>query len=358
MKQINLGIIGTGWCGGIRAETAARSPLVKSLHIAETRPERLAEVTKLVNPASATADYRTIIDNKNIDAVMISATPEVLHYPMARDALNSGKHVFLEKPIAIELHEADDLIHIAKKNNLKFTIGYSQRFNPKFAYVHKCATDGTLGKPVSALVSRHIGRGLGKKINSRTKLSPAAMEATHDLDFILWCLLPAKPVRVYSQVNYGAMREATGADFPDTQYITVTMDSGMSFVIGAGWSLPPAYPNFSMTWIEFIGTEGALIIDDTHRDNHLTTMKTGIVHPMSTMPGEWVEHTFAGAMAPETIHFIEACACDRDVMVKPEEARQVMEVYLAADISAERNEPVSLPLPESRPTMLAAGGAR
>ena len=41
--------------------------------------------------------------------------------------------------------------------------------------------------------------------------APAAMEATHDLDFIRWCFLPAKPVRVYSEVNYGAMREATGA---------------------------------------------------------------------------------------------------------------------------------------------------
>ena len=358
VKQINMGIIGTGWCGGIRAQTCAGSPLIKSLHIAETRPERLAEVARMTNAATATADYRQIIDNKNIDAVMISATPEVLHYPMARDALNSGKHVFLEKPIAIELHEADELISIANRNNLKFTIGYSQRFNPKFAYVHKCATDGTLGKPVSALVSRHIGRGLGKKINSRTKLSPAAMEATHDLDFILWCLLPAKPVRVYSQVNYGAMREATGADFPDTQYINVTMDSGMTFVIGAGWSLPPAYPNFSMTWIEFIGSEGALFIDDTHRDTQLTTMKTGIVHPMSTMPGEFVEHTYAGPMKPETVDFIEAVVCDRPVLVKPEEARQVMEVYLAADLSAERNEPVNLPLPESRPTMLAAGGAR
>ena len=49
VKQINVGIIGTGWCGGIRAETSARSPLVKSLHIAENRPERLAEMTKLVN---------------------------------------------------------------------------------------------------------------------------------------------------------------------------------------------------------------------------------------------------------------------------------------------------------------------
>ena len=107
---------------------------------------------------------------------------------------------------------------------------------------------------------------------------------------------------MYSQVNYGAMREASGADVPDTQYITVTMDSGVSFVICAGWSLPPAYPNFAMTWIEFVGTEGALIIDDTHRDTMLTTMKTGIVHPMSTMPGEAVAHTYAGPMAAETVH--------------------------------------------------------
>ena len=353
-----MGIIGTGWCGGIRAETCALSPLVGALHLAETRPDRLAEVAKATGAKSATADYQEIIRNKTVDAVMISATPEVLHYPMARDALAAGKHVFLEKPIAIELHEADELIALSRRNRLKFTIGYSQRFNPKYAYVRKCATDGTLGKPVSALVSRHIGRNLGKKITGRTKLSPAAMEATHDLDFILWCLLPAKPVRVYSQVNYGAMKEASGADVPDTQYITVTMDSGVSFVICAGWSLPPAYPNFAMTWIEFVGTEGALFIDDTHRDTMLSTVQKGIVHPMSTMPGERVEHTYAGPMASETIHFIEAVACDRPVLVTPEQARQVMEVYIAADLSAERNEPVGLPLPESRVSALAAGGGR
>ncbi|MBC7781019.1 MAG: Gfo/Idh/MocA family oxidoreductase [Proteobacteria bacterium] len=348
VKQINVGIIGTGWCGGIRAEASARHPLVNEIHIAETRPERLAEVAKACHVKSATTDWQEMIKNDAIDAFMISATPEHLHYPMAKDCLARGKHVFLEKPIAIELHEADDLIRIAKKNGVKFTIGYSQRFNPKYVYVHKCATDGTLGRPVSALVSRHIGRSLGKKITGRSKLSPAAMEATHDLDFLLWCLLPAKPIRVYSQNNYGAMRDASGADVPDTQYIMVTMDNGVSIMVGAGWSLPPAYPNFASTWIEFIGTEGALIIDDTHRDTMLSTVKNGIVHPMSTMPGEYVEHTYAGPMGPETDHFIEAAACDRPVLVTPEQARAVMEVYFAADISAERHEPVNLPLPESR----------
>jgi predicted dehydrogenase len=348
MKQINVGIVGTGWCGGIRAETCAANAWVKDLHIAETRPERLAEMQQKTSPVSAVSDWRKLLDVKDIDAMIISATPETTHYPMARDCLLAGKHVFLEKPIALELHEADDLIAISRRNKVKFTIGYSQRFNPKFAYVKRCIEDGTLGRPVSALVSRHITRGLGSKITGRTKLSPAAMESTHDLDFVLWCLEPAKPVRVYSQVNYGAMKEATGGDIPDNQWITVTMDSGLSFVVGGGWSLPPGYPNFSTTWIEMIGTTGAVIVDDSHRDVIVNTMKDGMRLPMSSMPGEFVNHTYAGPMERETVHFLQAVACDRPVLVTAEQARQVMEVYIAADISAERGEPVNLPLPESR----------
>ncbi len=358
MRQIEVGIIGTGWCGGIRAQTCAGHPLVAALHLAEIRADRLAEVAQATGARTATRDYRELLENPKIEAVVISATPEALHYPMAREALLAGKHVFLEKPMAQALHEADELIALARQASLKFTIGYSQRFNPKFAYVKKSIADGTLGRPVSALVSRHITRGLGKKISGRTKLSPAAMEATHDLDFVLWCLAPARPVRVYSQVNYGAMKAASGADVPDTQYLLVTMDSGLAFVIGAGWSLPPGYPNFSSTWIEMIGTEGALLVDDGHRDVVLNTLEHGMRLPLSSMPGEFVDHTYAGPMKAETIHFLEAVACDRPVLVTPEQARQVMEVYLAADLSAERNQPVDLPLPVPCPVPLAAGLGR
>ena len=345
MTAIDIGVIGTGWCGGIRAGAAADHPLVRGLHIAELNPARLAEVAAATAPASATTDWQELIARPEIAAVMISATPETTHYPMARAALHAGKHVFLEKPIALALDEADELIALARASGLKFTIGYSQRFNPKFAYVRQCIADGTIGRPVSALVSRHISRGLGSKISGRVKLSPAAMESTHDIDFLLWCLAPAKPVRVYSQVNYGAMREAAhGADIPDLQWITVTLDSGLSFVVGGGWSLPPGYPNFSSTWIEVIGTDGALMVDDTHRDVVLNTIRDGMRLPLSTMPGEPLGHVFAGPMAAETAHFIDAVARDRPVLVTPEQARQVMEVYLAADLSAETNEPVSLPL--------------
>ncbi|MGH8691411.1 MAG: hypothetical protein ACREUS_10330, partial [Burkholderiales bacterium] len=78
----------------------------------------------------------------------------------------------------------------------------------------------------------------------------------------------------------------------------------------------------------------------------LNTMKSGMQLPMSTMPGEFVEHTYAGAMAPETVHFLEACVHDRPVLVTPEHARMVMQVYLAADLSAGRNVVVDIPWPE------------
>ena len=143
MSKVNVGIIGTGWCGGIRAEVCAASPYVSGLHLAEIKEARLKEVADKAKPATATTDYRTLLENPTLDAIIISATPETTHYPMAKESLLAGKHVFLEKPIALELSEADELIVLARSKKLLFTIGYSQRFNPKFAYVKRSIDDGT-----------------------------------------------------------------------------------------------------------------------------------------------------------------------------------------------------------------------
>lgn len=342
MNPINLGIIGTGWCGGIRATAAANSPLVGSLHLAEIKPERLDEVARETGAVTATNNWENLVDDPALDAIIVSATPETIHFPMAKAVLEAGKHLLLEKPMAITLDEADELITAAESRGLKFTIGYSQRFNSKQALVKRSLADGTLGDPVSVLISRHITRSLGKKIGSRTKLSPAAMEATHDIDFSLWCLEPRRAVRVYSQVAWGARAAEQGV--PDTQVMIVTMDDGVTVTIGAGWSLPAGYPNYSTTWIEFIGTDGALLMDASHKDIVLNTTKGGLEFPLSTMPGEYVDHVYAGPMERETIHFLEAVVYDRPVMVAPTLARQAMELYLAADLSAETGQVVELPL--------------
>ena len=342
MRQVDVAVIGTGWCGGIRAEALAKSALVDRLHICEIRPDRLAEVKALTNPVTATLHHQEIIDHPDISVVYISTTPEGTHYPIARDCLKVGKHVLLEKPIALELWEADELIGIAEEKHLKFTIGYSQRFNPKIAYAKKSIAEGKLGNVVNVLVSRHLSRSLGSKIANRVKLSPAAMESTHDLDFVYWMLAPAKPEKIYSQGAYGYMKERNGSF--DCMWSTITMDDGTLVVIGGGWNLPPSYPNYCGTWIEITGTEGALILDDTSRDNWLNTVEGGTQYPMSTMPGEHVDHMFAGQMGPETIHFLEDVLLDRETLVSPKHARLVMESYLGADVSAETGDPVGLPL--------------
>ena len=314
VKQVEVAVIGTGWCGGIRADMS-RSALVDKLHLRDPPgpPGRGQGAHQAGDRDARLPGHRR---NPNISVVYVCTTPEQNHYPITRDCLKAGKHVLLEKPIAIELWEADELITLARRGGLKFTIGYSQRFNTKFAYAKKKITDGTLGKVVSVMVSRHINRGLGTKIAKRVKLSPVVMESTHDLDFVFWLLEPAKPVRVYSQGAYGYMQPINGSY--DIMWSIVTMDNGMLVTIGGGWNLPPSYPNYCSTWVEITGTEGALILDDTHRDNWLNTVSEGTRFPMSTMPGEQVDHVFAGQMGPETIHFLEACILDRPVMVTPE----------------------------------------
>jgi len=340
MKTIEVGIIGTGWCGGIRAAACAASPFVHKLHLAEINESRLREVAARTRPTSSTTEYRVLLQNSQLEAIFISTTPETTHYPIARESLLAGKHVFLEKPLALELSEADELIALARSKNLLFTIGYSQRFNPKFAYVKRSIEDGTIGQPVSALVSRHITRNLGHKIGGRIKLSPAAMEATHDIDFLLWCFAPRKPVRVYAQEVRKIMQAEHNV--PDCVWIIVTMDDGSALTIGAGWVLPPAYPNFSSTWIEVVGTEGAVMVDDSHRDVTLMTMKRGTEFPLSTMPGEKVGHVYAGPMEAETVHFLECVATGRSPLVTAEHARMVMQVYQAADLSAEQGHALEL----------------
>jgi predicted dehydrogenase len=341
VKQVGVGIIGTGWIGGVRANALSDHPQVRELHICDIREDRLREVADETGPESATLDYRDFLTNPAIAVIIVSTTPESTHYPITRDALLAGKHVLVEKPLASTTDQADDLIRIAADKNLKLTIGYSQRFNPRMAFIRKTIRSGGIGEVVTCLVSRNVTREIGDKVTGRVKLSPAAMEATHDLDYLLWCLQPRKPVKVYSQTSGKLFPDKIGS--PDHQWVLVTLDDGTTLTVGAGWILPLGYPNYSNAWIEIVGTDGALTIDDSHKEVTLNTTKHGIRYPMSSMPGEAVDHVFAGAMANETLHFVDACARDRPVLVKPEEARLIMDIYFAADLSVERGEAVTLP---------------
>ena len=340
MSQINVGVIGAGWVGGIRANACARNPLVAELHIAEIDPERAAEVAAETSAARVTADWEEIVASPLIDAVIIASTPESRRFPIVRAALEAGKHVLVEKPVAPTPAETDEAIALCDAGGLKLAVGYTRRFDPKYAFVNKAVKAGRIGEPVTCLVSRNITREIGAKIKGRSRMSPAAMGGTHSIDFLLWCLQPRLPVKVYSQQSGKLFSRVS--DTPDHQWIMVTMDDGTTITAGSGWVLPLGYPQYSQSWIEIVGTDGALTVDDTHREIRVNTVEHGIRYPLSSMPGEPVDHVFAGAMVDETDHFIAAVALDRPVLPTAREARLVMDVTMAADLSAETGETVTL----------------
>ncbi|HCP00780.1 MAG TPA: oxidoreductase, partial [Rhodospirillaceae bacterium] len=193
---LNVGVIGTGWVGGIRANSCAHSALVDELHIAEIDAGRQRQIIAETDPASITDNWQTLIDNNSIDLIIIAMTPETARFPIVMAALNAGKHVFVEKPLAPSISEAEDAYALATAKKLKISIGYSRRFDPRYVYVKKALMDGAIGEPVTCLISRHSTRELGEKITGRSKMSPTSIGGVHDLDFLLWCLQPRKPIRV------------------------------------------------------------------------------------------------------------------------------------------------------------------
>ena len=116
-RKINVGIIGTGWIGEIRAKACANHPLVESVHIAEIDPAKLARVGEETRAKTATKDYRELLRRDDIDAMFVCSTPETTHYPITKDCLLARKHTLLEKPMGLALNEADEMMALAKKRN-------------------------------------------------------------------------------------------------------------------------------------------------------------------------------------------------------------------------------------------------
>src|SRR5262249_34134339 len=144
-KGVRLGIIGTGWVGLTRARIAAADGRVSELHLADVKRETVLLAAAETNATSYRCDYRALLDADAVDAFIVSTAPEDTHHPIARNCLAAGKHVLLEKPMALTLDEADGLIEVAERTGAIFTVGYSQRFQPKFAYVKEQFDSGALG---------------------------------------------------------------------------------------------------------------------------------------------------------------------------------------------------------------------
>lgn len=167
-----------------------------------------------------TRDYREILNNPNIDGVFI-CTPDHLHAEQATAALNAGKHVFLEKPMATSVEDCDRIIAAAQRSNATLYVGHNMRFFPVMRKMHELIAGGRIGR-VEAIWCRHFisygGDSYFKDWHSERRHvnSLLLQKGAHDIDIIHW-LAGAHTKRVVGMGKLSVYSEVTDRRSPDSE---------------------------------------------------------------------------------------------------------------------------------------------
>ena len=129
MDRIRIGIIGTGFIGPAHIEALRRLPQVEVLALAEAGDQVAAEKSAALGIDTPYGDYHALIQDERIDSVHV-CSPNHLHYEMVKAALAAGKHVVCEKPLALTVSEADELVELAQEKRLVNAVNFNIRFYP------------------------------------------------------------------------------------------------------------------------------------------------------------------------------------------------------------------------------------
>lgn len=154
MKKINLGVIGTGEWGKNHVRVYSELTDVNLLKIADMNPKFLEKLNKKFS-LETTSDYKEILKDKNIEAVSI-CTPPSIHYKIAKDFLEKGKDVLVEKPMTLNLKEAEELVKIAQENERILMVGHIFRFHPAIQKLKEKISEGKFGN-IYAIYTLRIG---------------------------------------------------------------------------------------------------------------------------------------------------------------------------------------------------------
>lgn len=351
MQRLGIGLIGCGWISqGAHVPALSRlTALARVVHACDVRPEAAEQTARLTGADKWSVDYREVLDNRVVDAVIIT-TPEFLHMEQTVAAAQAGKHVLCEKPIAASLDEADAMIAAAASAGVRLMIAHSRRFTARYMTVRRLLDSGAVGRPV--LVRENERRPRTQYTELKVGVQPWRPEggrswrdlsrysggvvrghAIHEMDLFRW-FAGADARAVYAETKI----TVPGREVPDAVSIHVEFENGVLGACDLYSQAPADYPYYHQ--LELVGTEGILracdrdMITLTAYDGH------GMRYPAAY---ESLLH-ITDAYAREQRLFFEAIADDRPVPLDPRHARAALELALAATRSAETGARVDLPL--------------
>ncbi len=324
VESIKYGVIGLGFFGEIHAEVLSSLCGVKLSAVSTRRPERLRWIAETYNVNKTYTDYKKLLTDEEIQAVSI-VTHVDNHKEIAIAALNAGKHVFLEKPMAGNVEDCNAIIKAADSARGKFMVGHICRFDPRVSLARQAVQSGRIGKIISIHATRNLPANIGAEVLG--KISPLMGDGIHDIDIMLW-LTGEKVKTVYARnVKYRDFKN------PDGGWAMLNFESGAVGVVETLWCLPEN-TSFSIdARMEIIGTEGAIYIDCGNAGVTVND-SNGIKKPDSIY---WpkVAGKRCGALRTELEYFTECIRSDiSPSIITPQESREAVTVVSAAEKSA------------------------
>lgn len=259
MDQVRIGIIGLGIMGELYTRIYSSHPLAKVVAVSSRRQARLDEIAGKYAVGAGYTDFRAMLERKDLDAVVI-ATPDAHHFAPARDALLSGRHIFVEKPFTTSLDEADELIRISNAAGLKIQVAFNHRWLSPYFQAKKLIESGNVGKPLAGYARKNDTIFVPTEyIGWAGDTTPAWFLSSHDIDLMRW-FLDAEPVEARAWGRNEVLR-ARGIPTYDLIQSQVRFSSGSVVTFESAWIYPNSFPSIVDSFIEVIGSAGHVHLD-------------------------------------------------------------------------------------------------
>jgi len=252
-SKFRIAVIGAGFMGSMHAQIFANEPRAELVAIVDQNIDRATQLAKeLGSNVKAYASHTELLAAEDLDLVSI-CTPDHLHLEPALAIAAKGINLFVEKPIASTIEDAQKIVDACKATNVKLGIGYLLRFDPRYYKARELITSGQIGAPIHIYARRNSARTEGPKRYAGTL--PLALHVTvHDVDMVLWMLEGQTPVSVYAQQT-DILLGSIGTQ--DTIAGIVRFSGGTVVNFESAWSLPGGTRHMIDARMELIGTEGS-----------------------------------------------------------------------------------------------------
>ena len=330
---LNVGLIGAGRIGRIHAGNLAnRIPNARLVAVADIDLEAAKSLTAELNIETAVSDYAQLLEHGDLQAVVISSATDT-HAQIIMEAAAAGKHIFCEKPLALELSRIDDALDAVEAAGVKLQVGFNRRFDPNYRKVREMAAEGKIGEPQ---ILRITSRDSEPPPLEFVKVSGGIfLDMTiHDFDMARYITgSEIEEIYVIGAVMIDPRIEELG-DL-DTVIITLRFENG---VIGTIDNSRKAVYGYDQR-IELFGSEGMISTENETPDRHSLSTADGIQKPL---PLHFFLERYIESYLREMQSFVDCVQNDTPPEVTGADGRAPVVSGLAARLSYDENRPVSL----------------